>query len=74
MSVPQIPETGRPRPEELQGIAVSIEGKEDLTVRPRQGAPRRPSPQSLPADLAGIAITVEGPEDLTIQPRKRNSS
>lgn len=64
-----------PTPDDLAGIPVCVEGKEDTTIRPSRVKRREalPSPVGLPTpdDLAGIMVCVEGPEDTTTRPRKR---
>src|SRR5262245_56683511 len=72
----------RPTPEDLAGTPIVVEGREDLTVRPRRAGSVRITDDSsrqdesngsyrpTPEDLAGITIIVEGREDLTVRPRR----
>jgi hypothetical protein len=68
-----------PTPEYLAGVPVTVEGCEDLIVRPRRkGAAvaiptRDENDKPTVDDLAGIPVTVEGKEDLSVRPRRRGS-
>ena len=61
-----------PTPDELAGIALTVDGVEDLSVRPKHACslpPGRAAKAAKPPtadDLAGIPVCVEG-EDLTVR-------
>ena len=80
MTTPQPPAdgSGKPTPDDLAGVPVCAEGKEDVSIRPRRVTCPRPadSPHAAPTPdyLGGIPVCAEAAEDLTIRPRRRPST
>jgi hypothetical protein len=78
MSTPQTPprDQNEPTPEKIAGVAVCMEGVEDVTVKPRRFPNRLPGSESngedkpTPDNLAGVPVSMEGKEDVTFRPRR----